>query len=109
MKEEHQKILNDFISEHSPLIKQHINILKSKGKIPQHIEHDDLIMAGVHGLVESLHKYDSEAGAKLAKPDENPFVKFASHRIKGKMLDHIASQDEIGTPLRTQAKNLAST
>jgi RNA polymerase sigma factor for flagellar operon FliA len=104
-----QKLMNDFIEEHAPLIFKHINVLKSKGLIPRNVDPEDLHFAGMHGLFDALHKYDPKTAALTAgKEGENPFTKYAERRIQGKMLDHIAAQDEVGKGSRTKAKNLAS-
>ena len=104
-----QQMLNDFMSEHAPLIHKQINILKSKGKIPENIENEDLHMPGFHGLMDALHKYDHEvASRRSTKEGENTFSKYAERRIQGKILDHIASQDQIPKVARTRAKNLAA-
>ena len=101
-----QKILNDFISEHAPLVHKTVKSLKSAGKIPEHIEDEDLHFAGIHGLVDAMHKYDHDVAGRTAKEGENPFTKYAEQRIRGKMLDHAAAQDVVPKQLRQRAKNL---
>ena len=103
-----QKLLNDFVEEHAPLVFKHINVLKSKGLIPPNVDQEDLHFAGMHGLFDALHKYDPKTAALTAgKEGENPFTKYAERRIQGKMLDHIAAQDPVGKGTRIKAKNLA--
>lgn len=102
-----QKI-QDYISEHAPLIHKQINILRSKGKIPPHIEEDDLHFAGIYGLVDALHKYDPKIGERLKTSEqENPFIKYAEKRVQGKILDHMAEHSEIPKIFTQRAKNLA--
>lgn len=102
-----QKLINDFLVEHAPLIQKHINVLKSKGLIPQNVDEEDLHFAGFHGLMDALHKYDHDVASRTStKEGENVFGKYAEQRIKGKMLDHIASQDPIPKRARIKAKNL---
>jgi DNA-directed RNA polymerase specialized sigma subunit len=81
--EEH---LNDLLIEYAPLINMHVN--KLRDSLPPHIDHEDLYAAGVHGLVDSLHKYDPKKGAS--------FNTYASQRIKGKMLDHVTAPTPSG-------------
>jgi DNA-directed RNA polymerase specialized sigma subunit len=102
-----QKMLNDFMAEHAPLIHKQVNVLKSKGRIPPNVEVEDLHFAGFHGLMDALHKYDHDVAGRLTKKGENPFVKYAERRIQGKMLDHIAAQDPLPKTARIKAKNLA--
>lgn len=105
-----QKLLNDFLVEHAPLIQKHINILKSKGMVPPHIDAEDLHFAGFHGLMDALHKYDHDVASRTSsKEGENVFSKYAERRIQGKMLDHLAEQDGVKKRERIRTKNLAST
>jgi DNA-directed RNA polymerase specialized sigma subunit len=103
-----QQILNDFFSEHAPLIHKQVKTLRAAGKIPKHIEDEDLHFAGIHGLVDAVHKYDHDVASRLSREGENPFIKYAEQRIRGKMLDHAAAQDVVPKQLRTRAKNLAA-
>ncbi len=101
-----QKILNDFMAEHAPLIHKQVNILKSKGKVHADIDESDLHFHGFHGLMDALHKYDPEIAQKLSPNEKNPFIKYAEQRIKGKMLDHITSTGDVPKAWRTRVKNL---
>jgi DNA-directed RNA polymerase specialized sigma subunit len=104
-----QQKFNDFISEHAPLIHKQLKVLRSSGKIPDHIEDEDLHFAGIHGLVDAMHKYDHEVASRLSqKEGENPFTKYAEQRIRGKMLDHAVSQDVVPKQLRSRAKKIAA-
>lgn len=73
--------LNDMLIEWAPLINFHANSMKDG--LPPHIFHEDLFTAGMHGLIDAFHKYDSAKGAS--------FKTHASTRIKHKMKDHISS------------------
>lgn len=102
-----QALLNWFMVQHAPLIQKHINILKSKGMVPSNIDEGDLHLAGFHGLMDAVHKYNPEIASRTSvKEGENAFSKYAEKRLMGKMLDHIASQDEIPRQARIRAKNL---
>ena len=106
--DKNKKIMNDFISEHAPLIHKSVKSLKAAGKIPDHIEDEDLHFAGIYGLVDAMHKYDHDVASRTAKEGENPFAKYAEQRIRGKMLDHAAAQDVVPKQFRQRAKNLAA-
>ena len=93
-----QKLLNHFIAEHAPLINLHVTKLRNEGKLSSDIDHDDLHMAGVHGLMDALHRYDPKVGAS--------FSTYAQTRIRGRMLDHITSQSDVPKSVAQQAKNL---
>ena len=93
-----KKHLNDFIAEHAPLINMHHIKLKNEGNVPKDMDADDLHMAGVHGLMDALHRYDHKSEAS--------FATYAGTRVRGKMLDHIASQDYIPKSVRQAAKKI---
>ncbi len=97
-----KKILEGFIIEHAPLINFHANKLQRAGLIPPGIEADDLHMAGLHGLIDALHKYDPAVAEKNGKK----FTDYAHSRIRGMMLDHVKDAGGIPKHLITQAKNL---
>jgi DNA-directed RNA polymerase specialized sigma subunit len=102
-----QKFVNDFISEHAPLVHKQIKVLRSKGKIPGHIQDDDLHEHGFVGLMHAMDKYDHDkAEAYKKEGDTNPFVKFAEKNIRGHILNHVASQDEVPKTIRNKIRNL---
>jgi RNA polymerase sigma factor for flagellar operon FliA len=102
-----QQHMNDFISEHAPLITSTLKKLRNAGHIPDHIEDEDLHFAGVHGLIDAMHKYQHDVAANTAKEgDTNPFAKYAKDRIRGKILDLAKQSDVVPKQLRERAKNL---
>jgi RNA polymerase sigma factor for flagellar operon FliA len=54
-------------------------------KLPAHVTKDDLISAGVVGLIDAVDRYDSSKGCSLKT--------YASLRIRGAMVDELRSQD----------------
>lgn len=103
-----KKLLDDFMIEHAPLINKHINILKSQNKIPQHVSEEDLHLAGYHGLIDALHKFDPDIASRTStKEGENVFAKYAERRIQGKMLDHIVATGDVPKSIQQRAKNLS--
>ena len=101
-----QQLLNDFISEHAPLIHKQLKILRSSGKIPSQIEDEELHFAGIHGLMDAMHKYDHDIASRTSKEGDNPFAKYAEQRIRGKILDHAVSHDVVPKSVRVRSKNL---
>lgn len=67
-------------------------------RLPANIELDDLISAGVMGLMDAVDKYDSER--------ENKFKTYAEFRIRGAMLDELRAQDWVPRSVREKAKQL---
>jgi RNA polymerase sigma factor FliA len=90
----HQK--DKLILEYSPLIKfiaQKIAI-----RLPSNIELDDLISAGVIGLMDAIEKYDPSR--------DNKFKTYAEFRVRGAILDELRSQDWVPRSVRDKAKML---
>lgn len=70
-------------------------------RLPANIELDDLISAGVIGLMDAVDKYDSSR--------DNKFKTYAEFRIRGAMLDELRSQDWVPRSVREKAKQLERT
>ncbi|MGC8490257.1 MAG: FliA/WhiG family RNA polymerase sigma factor [Syntrophobacteraceae bacterium] len=81
------------VMEHGDLVKYIAFRLISR--LPDHIAVEDLISAGVLGLIDAIEKYDSAQGI--------PFEYYAKIRIKGAMLDEIRSMDWIPRSLRQKS------
>ena len=67
-------------------------------KIPACIELDDLISAGVLGLINAIEKFNPEQGVKLKT--------FAEHRIRGAILDSLRDLDWAPRDLRRKNRNM---
>jgi RNA polymerase sigma factor for flagellar operon FliA len=81
------------VMEHSDLVRYVAFRLISR--LPDHIAVEDLISAGVLGLMDAIEKYDSCQGI--------PFEYYAKIRIKGAMLDEIRSMDWVPRSLRQKS------
>jgi RNA polymerase sigma factor for flagellar operon FliA len=75
--------INAQIMQHAPLVKRIAYHLLSK--LPDTVQVDDLIQAGMIGLLESMKNYDSSKGAS--------FDTYAGIRIRGSMLDEVRRCD----------------
>lgn len=84
------------ILEYSPLIK--FIAQKIAARLPANIELDDLISAGVIGLMDAIEKYDPSR--------DNKFKTYAEFRIRGAILDELRSQDWVPRSVRDKAKLL---
>jgi RNA polymerase sigma factor for flagellar operon FliA len=71
------------IIEHAPLVKRIAYHLLSK--LPDSVQVDDLIQAGMLGLLEAIKNYDASQGAS--------FDTYAGIRIRGSMLDEVRRSD----------------
>ena len=67
-------------------------------RLPANVELDDLMQAGMMGLLDAARKYEAQADAK--------FETYASTRIRGAMLDELRSQDWLPRSVRTKAREL---
>lgn len=72
-----------FLEEHTPLVKRIAHHLAPK--LPSCIQLEDLIQAGMIGLIEAARKFDDTKGAS--------FVTYAGIRIRGSMLDEVRKGD----------------
>jgi RNA polymerase sigma factor for flagellar operon FliA len=67
-------------------------------RLPSHVPLDDLISAGILGLIDALHKYD--AGKNVQ------FKSYARFRIRGAILDSLREMDWSPRDLRRKARSL---
>ena len=72
--------------------------LRLISRLPDHVSIDDLISAGILGLIDAIEKYDSSQGI--------PFEYYAKIRVKGAMLDEIRSMDWVPRSLRQKSCTL---
>ena len=73
---------------------------KIRGRLPSHVAMEDLVQAGVIGLLEACRNYD---GAKDAQ-----FHTFARFRIRGAILDSLRQLDWGSRALRRKARTIAA-
>jgi len=74
---------NHLLTEHMPLVKRLAHQMKAK--LPPSVEVDDLIQAGMIGLLDAIGRYEENHGAQ--------FETYAVLRIRGAMLDELRSSD----------------
>jgi RNA polymerase sigma factor for flagellar operon FliA len=77
-----------------PLVKR--MAMQMRERLPLHVELDDLVGAGVLGLVDAVGKFDSRKDVKLES--------YARHRIRGAMLDGLRSVDSASRDMRKKEK-----
>jgi len=74
---------DDVVSRFAPLVKRIAHHLI--GRLPKSVQVDDLIQAGMIGLLEASKNYDTSKGAS--------FETYAGIRIRGHMLDEVRRND----------------
>jgi len=87
---------NHLLSEHAPLVKRLAYQLKAK--LPPSVEVDDLIQAGMIGLLDAITRYEDDHGAQ--------FETYAIQRIRGSMLDELRSTDWLPRGVRQSMRKI---
>ena len=84
------------LKQHQPMVRR--MALQMLAKLPASVELDDLIQAGMIGLLDASTRYQDNSGAQ--------FETFASQRIRGAMLDELRASDWGSRNLRQQARKV---
>jgi RNA polymerase sigma factor for flagellar operon FliA len=87
---------DEMILKYTPLIKYIAHRLAMR--LPPHVSVEDLMSAGVIGLMDALTKFDPEKKVQ--------FKTYAEFRIKGAMLDELRSLDWVSRSIRQKAAQL---
>lgn len=87
---------NHLLSEHAPLVKRLAHQMKAK--LPPSVEVDDLIQAGMIGLLDAINRYEETHGAQ--------FETYAVQRIRGSMLDELRSSDWLPRGMRQNMRKI---
>lgn len=67
-------------------------------KLPNSVEADDLVGAGIFGLIDAIDKFDSSLGFK--------FETYAYKRIQGSILDSLRQMDWVPRSVRSQSREI---
>ncbi len=90
------KLRDQLIMDYAPLIRFVSQRIASR--LPSNIDIDDLMSAGVIGLMDAIDKYDPSR--------DNKFKTYAEFRIRGAILDELRSQDWVPRSVRDKAKKI---
>src|SRR5262249_38764239 len=85
---------NSLMLEYFSLVK--IVAKKMATRLPASVDYDDLVSAGLIGLMQALERFKPEKGFK--------FKTYAEFRIRGAMIDELRSQDWCPKGMRQKAK-----
>jgi len=69
-------------------------------KLPNEVEVDDLVSAGIFGLLDAIEAFDLDRGVK--------FETYCSPRVRGAILDELRSMDWVPRLVRSRAQKLES-
>jgi RNA polymerase sigma factor for flagellar operon FliA len=86
--------LENLIRAHVPLV-GHL-VREMLGRVPSHVNRDDLTSAGLAALLSAAQSFDPERGT--------PFGRFASARIRGALLDELRGLDWASRSVRHRAR-----
>lgn len=85
------------IERHAPLVKRVAYHLL--GRLPDHVQVEDLIQSGMIGLLEAVRNYETGHGAS--------FETYAGIRIRGAMLDEVRRNDWVPRSVHRRSRELA--
>jgi RNA polymerase sigma factor for flagellar operon FliA len=86
------------------LVRQHLPVVgylvaEILGRVPQHVQRDDLVSAGQLALVKAARAYDASTGV--------PFGHYARTRIRGALVDELRAADWATRSVRSRARSMA--
>ncbi|ASL44167.1 RNA polymerase sigma factor FliA [Burkholderia sp. AD24] len=88
----------EVLTKYAPLVRR--LGLQLVAKMPASVDLDDLIQAGMIGLLDAASRYKEDQGAQ--------FETYASQRIRGAMLDELRSNDWLPRSLRRTSREVES-
>ncbi len=91
-----EALKNRLIEHYLPVVRYTAE--RVAAKLPQNVELDDLMSAGVFGLMDAIDGFDLERGVK--------FKTYCSQRIRGAILDELRAFDWVPRLVRTKAGQL---
>src|SRR5215470_7273807 len=90
------ELRNQLVEHYLPLVKYNAERIWSR--LPEGVDLDDLISAGVFGLMDAIEAFDLERGVK--------FETYCVPRIRGAMLDELRTMDWVPRLVRSKATRL---
>ncbi|HNO77935.1 MAG TPA: FliA/WhiG family RNA polymerase sigma factor [Phycisphaerae bacterium] len=87
---------NRLMETYLPIVKYTADRISTK--LPDEVDVDDLVSAGIFGLVDAIEAYDMERGVK--------FETYCAPRIRGAMLDELRAMDWVPRLVRSRANKL---
>src|ERR671933_82659 len=90
------ELRNQLVENYLPLVKYNAERIWSR--LPDGVELDDLISAGVFGLMDAIDAFDMTRGVK--------FETYCVPRIRGAMLDELRTMDWVPRLVRSKASKL---
>ena len=90
---------DDFVVQFTPLVKRIAYHMMTK--LPASVQVDDLIQAGMIGLLDAIKRYEGSYGRQ--------FESYASQRIRGSILDELREADWLPRSMRKKMRDVETT
>ncbi|SDV46624.1 RNA polymerase sigma factor FliA [Chitinasiproducens palmae] len=87
---------SDAVKRFAPLVRR--LALQLAAKLPSSVDLDDLIQAGMIGLLDATQRYQGDQGAQ--------FETYATQRVRGAMLDQLRENDWLPRSMRSNARRV---
>src|SRR5258705_6881523 len=94
--QDNQELRNQLVERYLPLVKYNAERIWSR--LPEGVELDDLVSAGIFGLMDAIDAFDMSRGVK--------FETYCVPRIRGAMLDELRTMDWVPRLVRSKASKL---
>ncbi|MCH7799070.1 MAG: FliA/WhiG family RNA polymerase sigma factor [Planctomycetes bacterium] len=95
-KNKSEELRNTLVENYLRVVKY--NAERIYAKLPDEVELDDLVTAGIFGLIDAIKAFDLERGVK--------FETYCAPRIRGAILDELRSMDWVPRLVRSRAHKL---
>ncbi len=94
--EPNESLRNRLMERYLPLVKY--NAERVHTKLPQEVDVDDLMSAGIFGLMDAIDAFDLERGVK--------FETYCAPRIRGAILDELRAMDWVPRLVRSRSSTV---
>lgn len=91
-----ERLRNVLVERYLPLVKY--NADRIYAKLPDEVELDDLVSAGIFGLIDAIKAFDLSRGVK--------FETYCAPRVRGAILDELRNMDWVPRLVRARAHKL---
>jgi RNA polymerase sigma factor FliA len=95
-KEPDQDLRNRLIEYYLPIVR--FNAERVHAKLPTEVDVEDLVSAGMFGLIDALEAFDLDRGVK--------FETYCSPRVRGAILDELRSMDWVPRLVRNRSQRI---
>lgn len=91
-----QELRNQLIEHYLPIVR--FNAERIHTKLPTEVDVDDLVSAGMFGLIDAIEAFDLDRGVK--------FETYCSPRVRGAILDELRSMDWVPRLVRNRSQRI---